>query len=137
MPGIKDWTAKASGNLQAAKKLITGDDNTLDFAAYATQQSAEKALKAFLVFKAQPIPKTHDLEKLLLTCTKFDASFQALRPDIRKLLPYATYTRYPDDYFEIDRDEVIQAIEHAEKILLFIKTKTNTEKVKPGQSTVF
>lgn len=137
MPGIRDWIVKASGNLSASKKLLAGDDSTLDFAAYATQQSAEKALKAFLVFKAQPIPKTHDLEKLLLTCAKFDESFLMLRYEIMRLLPYATYTRYPDDYFDIDRNEVMQAIEHAEKILLFIKSKIITEKPKPGQSKIF
>ena len=65
MPGVKNWIAKASGDLKSSKKLIKDDDDTLDSAAYFTQQSAEKALKAYLIFKNQPIPRTHDLEKLL------------------------------------------------------------------------
>ena len=123
MPGVKDWILKATGNLQAAKKLIKGDDLTLDLAAYATQQSSEKTLKAFLIFKGQRVLKTHDLEKLLEECVKFDETFASLKTEAEALTPYATYTRYPDDYFDIDRDEVLQAIEHAEKILIFVKTK--------------
>jgi HEPN domain-containing protein len=75
MPGVNDWVAKASGDLKASKKLIKDDDDTLDCAAYFTQQSAEKAFKAYLIFKQQPIPRTHDLEKLLKDCIKYDGTF--------------------------------------------------------------
>jgi hypothetical protein len=33
------------------------------------------------------------------------------------------YTRYPDDRFNISRDEVVEAITCAEKILKFVRTK--------------
>ncbi len=92
-------------------------------AAYFTQQTAEKAVKAYLVFKQQPIPKTHDLEKLLMSCVKDDSTFNVLRGDVEILSPYAIYTRYSDDYFVVDREEVVEAIQCAEKILKFIKTK--------------
>lgn len=123
MPGVKDWIAKASGDLKSSKKLIKDDDDTLDMAVYCTQQSAEKALKAYLIFKGQPVLKTHDLGKLLMTCTKYDSSFELLRKEAEALLPYAVYTRYPDDRFYIDREEVIEAIGYAEKILKFVKAK--------------
>lgn len=123
MPGVKDWLIKASGNLKAAKKLIKDDDETLDLAAYATQQSAEKALKAYLIFKQQPVTKTHDLERLLALCIAHDATFACLRESAEFLSPYATYTRYPDDRFYIDRDEANQAIKHSEMILGFVRKK--------------
>ena len=100
MPGVKDWISKSSGNLKAARKLID-DDETLDLAAYATQQSAEKALKAYLIFKHQSVPKTHDVTKLLENCRAFDCTFDQLRHYAEILLPYAIYTRYPDDRFNI------------------------------------
>lgn len=131
MPGVKDWLAKASSNLNAAKKLIKDDDETLDLAAYSSQQSAEKALKAYLIFKQQPILKTHDLEKLLASCIGYDSTFNCLRDAAEILSPYATYTRYPDDRFYIDRQEAIQAIKLAEKVLKFVQTKISPDEKLP------
>jgi HEPN domain-containing protein len=130
MPGVKDWIVKASSNLKAARKLIKDDDDTLDLAAYSTQQSAEKALKAYLIFKQQSLPRTHDLDKLLMDCMKHDSTFDCLRAAAEVLSPYATYTRYPDDRFNIDREEAVQAIKHAERILEFVQTK-----IKPTEET--
>jgi hypothetical protein len=47
------------------------------------------------------------------------------------LAPYATYTRYPDDRFDIDREEVVKAIKSAEKILKFVKAKIEPTKKTP------
>ncbi len=131
MPGVNDWIAKAISDLKSSKKLIKDDDETLDSAAYFTQQSAEKALKGYLVFKGQPIPKTHDLEKLVTDCIKYDATFSQLFDNAEALSPYATYTRYPDDRFSIDREEVLGAIKHAEKILRFVKDNLDATKISP------
>jgi len=129
MPGLKDWIAKASADLRGATKLIKDDDYTLDLAVYHTHQVAEKALKAYLVFKQQPILRTHDLEKLLNECKKYDHGFDQLQEEVETLAPFAIYSRYPDDRFSVDREETIQAIKHAEKILKFVKEKTvSTEK---------
>lgn len=130
MPGVKNWIAKASGDLKSSKKLIKDDDETLDSAVYFTQQSSEKSLKAYLIFQQQSIPRTHDLEKLLKDCIKYDNSFNQLREDTEPLAPYATYTRYPDDRFNVDREEVVKAIACAEKILKFVKAK-----IEPTQKT--
>ncbi|KKQ32270.1 MAG: HEPN domain protein [candidate division TM6 bacterium GW2011_GWF2_37_49] len=63
-----DWLFKAKSDLKSAKKLSKDDDETLDTAAYHTQQCVEKTLKAFLVFNNRVPPRTHDLEKLLELC---------------------------------------------------------------------
>ena len=131
MPEVKDWINKANTDLKSAKKLIKEDDDTLDSAAYFTQQAAEKALKTYLVFKQKPILKTHDLEKLLIICMADDPSFNQLRKEAELLSPYATYTRYPDDRFNIDREEVVEAIKCAEKIIKFVKTKIELPKNSP------
>ena len=135
MPDVKRWFAKASSDLRGAKKLIKDDDDNLDMATYATQQSAEKALKAYLLFKKQVILKTHDLNKLLRECIKHDTTFNQLRAEAELLTPYATYSRYPDDRFNIDRQEVIEAILHAERILKFVKTKVGPV-ISTGQSSL-
>lgn len=120
------WLAKALSDLKSAKKLSKDDDETLDTAAYHTQQCAEKALKAFLAFKNQNIPYTHDLERLLGLCVKHDKEFETWLSDAIDLVPYATYSRYPDDRFFIDREEVIKSIKKTTSIFNFVKKKIET-----------
>jgi HEPN domain-containing protein len=126
MHGPEAWLAKAVSDLISAKKLSRDDDDTLDTAVYHTQQCAEKSLKAYLCLKNQVIPKTHDLEKLLELCYSHDISFKNLLNDAVDLLPYATYSRYPDDRFYIAREEVMEAIKKATSIYNFIKNKIET-----------
>lgn len=116
MPNHEAWLNKSLSDLRSSKKLAKDDDDTLDTAAYHTQQSAEKALKAYLSFKNLPIPRTHDLQKLLELCYQSDSSFKELLSDALDLIPYAVYSRYPDDRFHIDRTEVQESIK---KPLLF------------------
>lgn len=123
MLGHDAWLEKALSDLRSAKKLSKDDDETLDTAAYHTQQCAEKSLKAYLSFKKQAIPRTHDLEKLLELCVHHDVSFKLLLSDALDLLPYATYTRYPDDRFCIDREEVAESIKKASSLFNFVKSK--------------
>jgi len=123
MPGHKDWLKKAMGDLSSARKLTKDDDETLDNAAYCTQQCAEKALKAYLVYRQQSIPKTHDLEKLLDLCMKHDNTLKSLLESAIDLNPYGVYSRYPDDRFFIDREEVVRAIEKAQKILRLVESR--------------
>jgi len=123
MPGHKDWLDKASGDLKSSKKLIRDDDDTLDTAAYHAHQCAEKALKAYFVFLNKQVPKSHDLEFLLKSCIEFDLEFVSLKQEIIDLNPYVTESRYPDDQFVIDREEVEAAIKKATKVLNCVKKK--------------
>jgi HEPN domain-containing protein len=120
------WLKKALSDLTSAKMLASNEE-TLDTAAYHTQQCAEKALKAYLVFKKQSVPRTHDLEKLLELCSRHDASFKTLLSHATDLLPYAVYSRYPDDYFYIDQEEVLMAIKKADEFFKFVKKRITIE----------
>lgn len=121
MPGHRDWLKKAHGEGKAARMLIQ-DNEILDIAAFHTHQCAEKALKGYLVFKRKQIPKTHNLEDLIAESIKLDQAFVGLLHDAIILDPYVLTTRYPNDYFSIDEEEVQKAIEHAERIFNFVKT---------------
>lgn len=123
MPEHNAWLYKALSDLRSAEKLFKDDDETLDTAAYHTQQCVEKVLKAFLLFNHKNPPKTHDLEKLLELCVIFDSTLRALSDDIISLIPYATYSRYPDDYFEISRIDVEIAIAIAHKVFKLVNEK--------------
>lgn len=117
----KDWLKKATNDLRAARKLVTGDDAVPDIAIFHTQQCAEKALKGYLALKKQPIQKTHDLDFLLKQCSQFNKDLEKLFECTELLQPYCFKFRYPDDKFNPEVSEVKQAICCAEKILNFIK----------------
>ena len=126
MPGPKDWLKKASNDLKASKKL-SDDDETLDCSVFHTHQCAEKAFKAFIVFARQVIPKTHDLKFLLECCTKVDSELMFLLAESNDLEAYGYGSRYPNDYFYVDKQRTKEAIEKAEKILITVKIKLDNQ----------
>lgn len=115
------WLFKADNDIKTAKKLIRDEDVILDTSIYHTQQAAEKALKAFLAFKLQPIQKVHDLEYLVKVCCTFDIRFKELAHCAKLLQPYCFDFRYPDDILLPELEEVKEAITCAEKILRLTK----------------
>lgn len=122
MPGVKDWLKKASSDLTASKKL-SDDNETFDCSVFHTHQCAEKAFKAFIVSTQQAIPKTHDLKFLLERCAEFNQELIILKEECKDLNSYGHDSRYPNDYFFVDRQVTEEAIERAEKILATIKKK--------------
>ena len=103
----ESWLARAARDLNSARKLLLDDNLTLDDAAYHAQQCAEKALKAYLLCNNIQFQKTHDLEILLEQCVTKNQFFRQLERTVIVLNPYAVYTRYPDDQYTIDRENVI------------------------------
>jgi HEPN domain-containing protein len=119
------WLEKALRDLKSAKILFESDDPILDTAIFHTQQCAEKALKAYLVFTGQTIIRTHDLTALNDICARFDSDFDNLYDEIEFLNPYSTMFRYPGDIINPDTNEVEEAINNAEKVLAFVNKKIN------------
>ena len=60
MNSHEDWIKKSESDLSAAKVLFSNNSPILDICVYHCQQSAEKALKAFLIFKTGKFKKVHD-----------------------------------------------------------------------------
>lgn len=110
------WITKARHDLEAAARLLDGPV-LLDIVAYHCQQSAEKALKAFLFWNDQPFRKTHDLEELLYLCIQIDSSLEDLSEAALVLTPMATEFRYPGDLLEPPLDEAREALHLANKFL--------------------
>lgn len=115
------WLFKAENDLKSAKKLMEGETAIPDTAIYHAQQCAEKALKAYLSFKLQPVQRTHDVEFLVELCSGIDASFNQLLDHARTLTPYGAAFRYPDIIMEPDKEDVFDAIEKASEVLSFVK----------------
>lgn len=115
------WIAVAKDDLKMAKLALPQD--LFSPLTFHCQQTAEKALKGYLVFKRQAIFKTHDLFMLLELCLKFDRDFEILLPAIRILNPYSTKFRYPSEYDIPDFADAELAVRQAQKILTFIIRK--------------
>lgn len=120
----EQWLAKAQADLKSAQKLLAGEEPLLDTAVYHAQQTAEKALKAYLTSHGQAVQRTHDLEYLVRLCSDFDPTFSVLIDDARTLTPLGVIFRYPGIVSEPSKEEVEEAIQKAERILIFVKTRT-------------
>ena len=61
---INDWLCFAKENLLFAKAGMKEDFSPFHSICFMCQGSAEKYLKAFLIFKGWKFKKTHDLSEL-------------------------------------------------------------------------
>jgi HEPN domain-containing protein len=91
-------------------------------AVYHCQQSAEKAVKAFLVFQGKAYEKTHDIEVLVDRAQAIEATFGRLADAADALTPYATRFRYPNSTFAVEPlpAEYHEAEQHAQFIYDFV-----------------
>ena len=111
MQNHEAWLKIAKIDLKAAQELFLLELFTK--VTFETHQTAEKSLKAFLVFHKQPIIKTHDLIQLIELCLPFDQTLQCLFESAALLNPYSTRFRYPSEYEIPDTVDAAKAIAHA------------------------
>jgi len=115
------WLGIVDQDLKSAKLLLKGE--IFSTAVYHCQQAAEKALKAYLAFKNNKITKTHDLTKLVESCSQFDIKFEKLYSDAEHLKPFATKFRYPTEFDIPDVQDTENAVKQAQKIVNFVRKK--------------
>ena len=124
---VKNWMIKGQRDLLAACKLSSDSEIYSDIAIYHCHQSAEKAIKGFLILHNQPFPRTHDLRLLLQLAIKIDRNFQHYQEASEILTPYATEFRYPSDAMQPTSEELQEAIEKAREIFNFITSLLSDE----------
>lgn len=121
---IRHWCQKGDNDLKAASHEIEHDEAALDTVCFHAQQTAEKYLKAFLAYHNQEIPKTHTLIRLIKVCISIDPDFQNLiEQEIDELTDYAIEIRYADDYYIPTINEAREAIQKAEYVREFVRTR--------------
>lgn len=119
----KLWLEKAIDDLKWTQANIQG--KIFYGACFTAQQAAEKALKAYIIYKTGKFGKIHDLVKLIDNCAVYDKDFIVYRQKIAKLSFYYVQSRYPD-ITEIDiynKEEAEEAYSLAEELISFIKEK--------------
>jgi len=122
---IQSWINFANENLLAAKSLISEDYAPFHTVCFMCQGSAEKYLKAYLIWNGWELAKIHDLKDLLAYAIKLDPDFEQLRIECTLLNEYITEGRYPGDipWEMIGKKQADAAIDAAEKIEKFVRDK--------------
>jgi HEPN domain-containing protein len=91
---VKNWFVKAQHDLLAAQKLSSDAEVYGDIAIYHCQQSAEKAIKGFLILHDQTFPRTHDVRLLLQLAIAINPNLQQHQEASELLTPYASPSAY-------------------------------------------
>jgi HEPN domain-containing protein len=120
---IIEWIKFSDTDLIAAKHLYdTLQPQPLEIICYHCQQSAEKVLKAFLIYSKIKPDKTHDLVFLRSECEKIDSSFSEIINECADLNDYSSQPRYPFEIQITDSDTML-ALRDSKKINAFVKEK--------------
>jgi HEPN domain-containing protein len=117
----QEWLAHAYSDLKLAKLGEESQEVLAQQICFHAQQAVEKALKGVLLFHKVDFPLTHDIEQLIDILGKAAISLPSDFLNAGSLTPYAVETRYPGYWGEIARDDVVQAIELAEKIIKWVE----------------
>jgi len=117
---VQNWLIKAQHDLLAAKKLSIEPEIYADIAIYHCQQSAEKAVKGFLILQNQEFPRTHDIRLLIQLAIRIDPNFENYQETSEILTPYATEFRYPSDVIEPNLEELEDALIKSEELFDFV-----------------
>lgn len=120
---VQQWLIRSQRDLAAARILMKNEEPYLDLAAYHCQQSAEKAIKAYLAYQDIIFQKTHNLVALLALIMPIEPGFNDWREMAETLTPWATEFRYPGDVVEPERVEVEQAYVMTEAFLRLVSQK--------------
>jgi len=113
------FLARAQDDLLVARHVFEDlHPKKMEISCYQSQQAGEKALKAYLLFKQQEPPFTHNLGLLCRLCADIDDAFDAFADDCTDLTPYATQARYPGNK-EFTEEETESALRKAERIVQF------------------
>ena len=117
---VRNWLKKARRDLLSARRLARGKDPYFDTAIYHCQQTAEKAVKGWLVYHDQSFEKIHDLRLLVTLASEIEPKFTEWYEVAEQVSPYATAYRYPGEVLEPTEDEFNQALTASSKFYDFI-----------------
>ena len=114
------WLQKANNDLKAAELLLEGNQ-VFDVVAFHAQQCAEKALKAFLLYKEGILSEGHSLPKLLQKCIIHEAEFEQYKDSVHILNSFYIETRYPaEEELNVKEADAVNAIGIARSVLEYV-----------------
>jgi len=112
---VVEWLSYADDDLRLAEHTLTMTDCPYHSIAFHAQQSAEKYLKAYLVYLRVDFPYTHDISELLELCAK-EADWTDMLQDAEELTIYAATMRYPTRGEKVTEEEARNSIQIASRV---------------------
>jgi len=123
---INEWVRLANMDMATARHMFeTYLPIPLEIVCFHSQQAAEKTLKCFLVSREVEAPRIHDMRILCDMCSKYDDSFNTIYEEAVLLTRYSVIPRYPAE-LELIKQDAEKALEHAKKVIEFVKNKLLT-----------
>lgn len=130
---VQRWLQYAREDLRAAEEILGREIFLPRHACWLAQQSAEKALKAVLVFHQIDFPRRHDLdEQRNLIPSGWRVKVE--HPDLATLTQWAVESRYPGDWSEATEEEATTAVAQARAVWNSIKADFLQHGLDSGQS---
>jgi len=120
------WWRQAQADFAFLEQIqYLGKHDTVCFLA---QQTAEKALKAYLFFKGEELIFTHSIFHLCNLASNYDPLFEKLREQVKQLDFYYVEARYlnaiedtiPAEFYS--QADANQAVEMTDKVINAIKS---------------
>jgi len=115
-----DWLRYAYSDLELAR-VKRPPKVLFEGLCFHAQQAVEKALKAILIAKGIPPPKTHNI-RTLLDLLPQDINSPKEVEDAASLTDYAVTNRYPGDFESVDEEEYKQTLRFAEIVVAWAET---------------
>lgn len=122
----KRWLDIAKKDLGAGRNLSANEDYSAQ-AAFLAQQTAEKAIKGFLVWHQVRFSKQHDIRYLGDLALTKAVSLKDVIDEAVTLNPFALTFRYPGEEDELSVDDVNGFLDIAEKLYTKILNKLPKE----------
>jgi HEPN domain-containing protein len=122
------WIEFAKNDLMVANELNFEKHFVYRAILVHSQQSIEKYLKAFLLFQNEFIRRSHDLLILCKKCEDYDKTFLPFEEELTWISIHYLQSRYPDNFEDIDLEDVKRSLEIATKFEKFILPKFGLEK---------
>ena len=119
----KLWMQFAETNLGTAKHLMdTYYPKPLEIICYHSQQAAEMAIKALIIYHGAQggLPKKHNLSFLLEQMKNMVNIPEEYYDYADILTPYGVSARYPNELF-LEEQDAEEALVLSEKILVWVK----------------
>lgn len=115
----------AEGDLESAKVLHESSRGRVENIGYHAEQCIEKSLKALLVHLEKPVPITHDLGVITERVNQYLTI--EVHADLTLYTEFATTRRYENSDMVFEKDDIKAAIEVAELVLVWVKSKISIQ----------
>lgn len=97
----REWIRRAENDYRTARHLLESGEDYAYGVTFHAQQTAEKYIKAFLVWHQIEFKKTLDIALLIELAASLVPEFKKILAGAVELTPYGVEYRYPGDYPDV------------------------------------